>query len=122
MALPSALADRVEQSSLTIWDNASTDGTVEYPKNEFDDHRIAGIVFSDENVTQTAAVYNVWGRSQADLLGKLDNRCLVTAGWTRKLAEAHNDIDNLGVIACWHYPLEESDESAARKAGKIHWS
>lgn len=119
LALPSVLGDPTEEFSLTIWDNASTDGTVEYLKNEVSDPRIADIIFSPENVGQTAVVNEVWSESKADLLGKLDNDCLVTAGWTRKLAEAHRDIDNLGVVACWHYPLDEFDEAAARKAGKI---
>jgi len=119
LALASVLADPTEEFSLTIWDNASTDGTVEYLRNELSDHRIADIAFSKENVGQTAAVNAAWGKSKADLLGKLDNDCLVTAGWTRKLAEAHKDIDNLGVIACWHFPLEDFDEDSVRKAGKI---
>ena len=119
LALGSVLSDPREEFSLTIWDNGSTDGTVEYLKNEVDDPRIADIVFSKKNLGQTTAVNQVWGRSKADLLGKLDNDCLVTPRWSRKLAEAHNDIDNLGVIACWHYPLDEFDEDAAREAGKI---
>jgi glycosyltransferase involved in cell wall biosynthesis len=119
LALASVLADPAEEFFLTIWDNASTDGTVEYLKNEVNDPRIADIIFSNDNMGQTTAANQMWGSSKADLLGKLDNDCLVTAGWTRKLAEAHNDIDDLGVVACWHYPLDEFDESAARKTGKI---
>ena len=34
LALASVLADPGEEFSLTIWDNASTDGTVEYLKND----------------------------------------------------------------------------------------
>ena len=60
LALASVLADPEEEFSLTIWDNASADGTVEYLKNEVNDHRIANIVFSKENVGQTAAVNEIW--------------------------------------------------------------
>jgi glycosyltransferase involved in cell wall biosynthesis len=119
LSLQSVLADPVEEFSLTIWDNASTDGTVEYLKSEVCDSRIADIVLCKENVGQVKAVNEIWGRSRADLLGKLDNDCLVTAGWTRTLAKAHADIDRLGVVACWHYPLDDFDERAARRAGKI---
>lgn len=114
LALASLLADSTEEFSLTIWDNASTDGTVEYMKKEVNDPRIADIIFSKENVGQLAAMNKVWGRSKADLLGKLDNDCLVTPGWTRILAEAHNDIPNLGVVACWHYPPEDFDYERAK--------
>jgi len=114
LALASVLAEPTEEFSLTIWDNASTDGTVEYLKNEVNDQRIADIVFSKENVGQVTAVNEVWGRSQADLLGKLDNDCLVTPGWTRALAQAHNDIPRLGVVACWHFFPEDFDYERAK--------
>ncbi len=114
LALASVLADPAEEFSLTIWDNASTDGTVEYLKNEVSDPRIADIVFSRENVGQTAAVNEIWGRSKADLLGKLDNDCMVTAGWTRTLAQAHRDIERLGVVACWHFFPEDFDYERAK--------
>jgi glycosyltransferase involved in cell wall biosynthesis len=114
LALASVLADPTEQFSLTIWDNASTDGTVEYLKNGVNDPRIADIVFSKENIGQTAAVNEVWGRSKADLLGKLDNDCILTPGWTRTLAQAHHDIEQLGVVACWHFFPEDFDHDRAR--------
>jgi len=114
LALTSVLADPTEKFSLTIWDNASTDGTADYLKNEVDDPRIADIVLSKENVGQTAAVNQVWSRSKGDLLGKLDNDCIVTPGWTRTLAQAHADIEQLGVIACWHYFPDDFDYERAK--------
>lgn len=119
LSLVSILADPTEQFALTIWDNGSTDGTIDYLKNEVNDPRIRDIVLSKANVGQTAAVNEIWGRSQAQLLGKLDNDCLMTPGWTRILAQAHEDIPKLGTVACWHFPLDDFDEEAARKAGKI---
>ncbi len=114
LALASLLADPAEEFSLTIWDNASTDGTVEYLKNEVKDRRIVDIVFSKSNVGQTVAVNAIWSRSKADLIGKLDNDCLMTPGWTRILAQAHLDILNLGVVACWHFFPEDFDYEQAK--------
>ncbi len=118
-ALASVLRDPTEEFSLTIWDNASTDGTVEYLKNEIKDPRIVDVVCCKENKGQVTAVNETWGKSKADLVGKLDNDCLVTPGWTRKIAEAHNDINNFGLVGCWRFPLDEFDEQGVRKAGKI---
>jgi glycosyltransferase involved in cell wall biosynthesis len=111
------LEDSGEQFDL--WDNASTDGTQEYLQN-LKDPRIVETICSEDNQGQTGAMNYVWSKTKAELIGKLDNDCLVTPDWTRILAEAHKDIENLGAVACWHYPLEEFNESAVRKAGKIH--
>ncbi len=112
-ALASVLADATEEFALTIWDNASTDGTIEYLKKEVNDHRISDVIFSKENIGQTAAVNEMWNKSKADLIGKLDNDCLVTPGWTRTLAQAHLDIEKLGVVACWHFFPDDFDYQRA---------
>lgn len=117
LALERILADPSEAFDLTIWDNASTDGTAAYLKSEVSDPRIRDIHLSDTNIGQTEAVNTIWSRSKADLLGKLDNDCLMTPGWTRTLAQAHADIDELGVVACWHF--FEDDFDAQRAAAKI---
>lgn len=112
------LEDHSEEFDLYLWDNASTDGTQEYLKN-LKDPRIAETILSKNNQGQTGAMNYVWSKTKAELIGKLDNDCLVTPGWTRIMAKAHNDIENLGAVACWHFPLDEFNEHAVRKAGKI---
>src|SRR5437016_12509687 len=86
LALESVLADPNEDFVLTLWDNASTDGTSEYLKT-VKDPRIKEIIFSRENVPQTTAVRHVWESSKADLVGKLDNDCLIPRGWLRTLSK-----------------------------------
>lgn len=117
ISLSSILDDSTEDFSLTIWDNASSDGTAEYLRSELNDPRIKEIVCSKKNIGQIAAVNRIWENSQADLLGKLDNDCIMTPGWTRILAKAHEDIDKLGVVACWHFSAE--DFSFERAKNKI---
>jgi glycosyltransferase involved in cell wall biosynthesis len=114
------LEDPKEEFELYLWDNASTDETPEYLK-EIKDPRIREVILSKKNVGQTGAMNYCWGKSKAELVGKLDNDCLVTPGWTRILAEAHRDIERLGAIACWHFRKDDFDEQVARKAGKIQY-
>ncbi|MFA5865312.1 MAG: glycosyltransferase family 2 protein [Phycisphaerae bacterium] len=114
LALKSVLADPQEKFSLTIWDNGSTDGTIEYLKNKVKDPRISNIIFSKANIGQVAAINQIWSHSKADLVGKLDNDCLVTSGWTRVLAKAHEGIDKLGVVACWHFFPEDFNYELAK--------
>jgi glycosyltransferase involved in cell wall biosynthesis len=119
LALVRLLADASEEFFLTIWDNGSTDGTAEYLKNEVNDPRIVDIVLQNENIGAAGAMREVWGTKETEFVGKVDNDCLVTPGWTRRLSEALRDIPRLGAVACWHYRLEDFDEQAARRAGKV---
>ncbi len=114
LALRSILADPTEEFALTIWDNGSTDGTVEFLTKEVSDPRIADLVLCRENRGQTTAVNESWAKLPADLLGKLDNDCIMTPGWTRTLAQAHADIPELGAVACWHFFTEDFDYARAR--------
>lgn len=113
MSLPSLLADPSEEFDLTIWDNGSTDGTADYLKNEVRDRRIVEVVYSPKNVGQVAAVNDVWGRSRADLFGKCDNDRLVTPGWTRTFAAAHEEIPELGAVCAWGFWPDDFDEERA---------
>jgi glycosyltransferase involved in cell wall biosynthesis len=113
-ALASVLTDPTEGFQLTIWDNASTDGTREFLEKEVRDPRVVRMVFSRKNVGQVRAVNEIWSNSRADLVGKLDNDCIVTPGWTRTLAAAHEDIPELGVIGCWHFFKSDFDYNRAR--------
>lgn len=113
-ALPRLLEDPDEEFRLTIWDNASTDGTKEYLKAEARDSRIVDIVFSSSNAGQVIPVNHVWSASRAELLGKVDNDCLLSPGWTRILARAHADIPRLGAVACWHFFPDDFDLQRAR--------
>ena len=110
--LESVLADPSDSFTLTIWDNASTDGTREYLR-DVSDPRIGDVVLSDDNIGQVAAVNTIWSRSKATLVGKLDNDCLMTPGWADTLAAAHEDIPELGVVACWHFFGDDFDEERA---------
>ena len=111
-SLESVLADPSQRFRLSIWDNASTDGTREYLE-KVSDPRIVDVNLSDENVGQVEAVNTIWKRSDAELLGKLDNDCIMTPGWADQLEQAHHDIPELGVVACWHFFDDDFDEQRA---------
>lgn len=114
------LSDPTEDFELSIWDNDSTDGTREYLRSEVSDPRIRQIHYSDENVGQVAAVNAIWSASNADLLGKVDNDCLQTPGWTRTLSAAHRDVPRLGAVACWHYFPDDFDYERAEHKIQTH--
>jgi len=109
------LADPTEEFELYIWDNASTDDTPEYLTYGLKDPRIVKVVLSRENLGQTGAMNYAWNKTKSELVGKLDNDCLVTVGWTRKFAQAHRDITRLGAVACWHFFIDDFDLHRAEK-------
>jgi len=107
------LLSSTEEFDIYLWDNASKDETPEY-LNSMKDPRIVEIILSKENAGQTGAMNYVWSKTKAELVGKLDNDCLVTPGWTRILAQAHKDIERLGVVACWHFFPDDFDYEQAK--------
>ncbi|MBW8041257.1 MAG: glycosyltransferase family 2 protein [Planctomycetes bacterium] len=113
LALPALLGDLTEEFSLTIWDNASTDGTQEF-LSSVDDPRIVEKVFNKENMGLRGAINHLFSNSAADLVGIIPNDLLVTPGWTRPIARAHADVPEFGLIGCWHLGKEYFDESRAK--------
>jgi len=116
LSLSSLLKDPNEEFTLTIWDNGSTDGTREY-LDEVEDSRITRKVFPKENAHLHGAINNFIEKSKADLIGIIPNDFILTAGWTKKIAQAHAEIPELGMIGCWHF--FEDDFSYERAKHKI---
>ena len=113
LAIQSILSDPAGEFSLTIWDNASVDGTREYLES-VEDPRIVRKVMSRANVRVNGAVDEVVTKSTADLVGVLANDFIFPAGWSRTLAQAHEDVPELGQISCWHLGPEFYDEARAQ--------
>lgn len=99
LALRSVLADPKGQFSLAVWNNGSTNRASKCLRTKVCDHRAAEIVFSKDSLGQTAAVNEIWGRSEPDLPGERDGNCMVTPLWTRMLAKVRSDIEQSSALA-----------------------
>lgn len=100
--IPRLLEDPNEEFELYLWDNASSDETPEYLKS-LKDPRIKAVHLNTTNAGQVGAMNWAWSQTSAELVGKLDNDCLATPGWTRTFAAAHRDIPHLGAVGMWHF-------------------
>jgi hypothetical protein len=112
-AIASLLADPAEEFALTIWDNASTDGTREFLES-VEDPRVKRKVFARENTYLTGAANDVFGKSDADLLAIIPDDFLLPPGWTRPLASFHAAVPQAGLISAWFLGEEFFDEERAR--------
>jgi glycosyltransferase involved in cell wall biosynthesis len=101
---------------LHIWDNASTDETPDYLKS-LSDARLKEVTLSKENPGPTQPMNSIWSRTNAELVGKVDNDCLLDPTWADRLSTAHADIPQLGAIACWHF--RDQDFSPDVAGGKL---
>jgi glycosyltransferase involved in cell wall biosynthesis len=112
--ITSLLKDKTEEFDLYLWDNASADDTPDYLKS-LKDNRITEVILSKENVGQTGAMNYAWSKTKAELVGKVDNDCVQTPGWTRVFARAHADIPKLGAVAAWLFFEEDFIYDVAQK-------
>jgi glycosyltransferase involved in cell wall biosynthesis len=112
-AAAALLADPSEGFVLSIWDNASTDGTREFLES-LSDPRIKRKVFARKNVFLTGAANEIFGNSRADLLAIIPDDFLVPPGWTRSLAAFHAEVPQAGLVSCWFLGRDFFDENRAR--------
>jgi glycosyltransferase involved in cell wall biosynthesis len=101
---------------LTIWDNNSDSATKEVV-DKFRNHRcVERVIFNETNEKLRRPTNWFWENSlDADLLGKVDDDCLVSEDWCRVLEQAHRDIPAAGVLACCRFLSEDFDYERASK-------
>lgn len=105
---------------VTVVDNASTDGTVEYLK-ELKHENLREIIFNSKNTGLVKPTKSFWKRSNATYVGKIDNDILVEKGWIEPFLEAHQKVENLGIIGCSHFRRDDyNEELVAQKVSTVN--
>ena len=101
---------------LTIWDNGS-DGETKKVIRAFRNHpAIERIIFNNKNDKLRKPTNWFWENSQdAELIGKVDDDCLVPENWCSVLGHAHRDIADAGVLGCWRFFPEDFRPKVAEK-------
>jgi hypothetical protein len=90
--------------TVTIWDNGSDRETRDIVKQYEGHKRVEQVVYNKKNELLRVPTNWFWEKNpDADLLGKVDDDCLVPENWTDVLEEAHKEIPQAGIVACWHF-------------------
>ena len=107
-----ALVETAEASfRLTIVDNGSTDGTVDFLKQfaRRNSKILSSIRFLDNNSGISQPTNEFWRTSKAEFLGKVDNDTLCPQGWLKRLLDAHRQSSRLGVVGAFHFNTDYVD-------------
>ncbi len=100
-----------------VWHNGDDAETLSVVRS-FEEHpRLHRIHHSEVNLALREPTNWFWARAGGDYLGKVDDDCLVPAGWVERLADAHAAEPRLGAIGCWVFAAEDFD--AERAAWKL---
>lgn len=104
---------------VTIWDNGSDSATKEVVSKFRNHWCVERVIFNDTNEKLLGPTNWFWENNlDADLLGKVDDDCLVPDNWISVLEEAHREIPQAGMLGCWHFLKEDFKYHLAKN--KIH--
>jgi len=114
--LPRLLETCDEHTRVWLWHNGNDQETLEIVRQLSTHPRVARFHHSPENRKLNDATNWMWENSDGDLLGKVDDDCLMPPGWVERLRDAHRAVACLGVVGCWHFvPEDVVPELVARK-------
>ena len=96
-----------ESMRVWVWHNGEDKETLEVVSSFRDHPQFYKFYHSPENKKLNEPTNWLWDNSDADYFGKVDDDCVVPFGWADTLRQAHRDIVNLGIAACWHFMEED---------------
>ena len=112
-SLQALFANTDPMTRIWLWHNGN-DGDTLAVVERFRD-RLFRFVHSKINVQLTKPTNWLLENASGDLLGKVDDDCLVPPSWDRRLEKAHRDEPSFGVLGCWRFFDEDFVPELANK-------
>ena len=98
-----------------VWQNGSDPEALRVVESFRDHPRLHRFRHSPENRKLRDPTNWLWSEAEGELLGKVDDDCLVPRDWPARMREAHAAEPRFGALTCWHHRLEDLDERLYRK-------
>jgi glycosyltransferase involved in cell wall biosynthesis len=106
LSLPRMLDSLPEGARAWVWQNDEHPGTTEVIAQHRSHSRFFRYHRSPQNQRLTEPTNWLWRNATGQLLGKVDDDCLVSPGWVEAFTAAH-EVEDLGIIASWHFQPDE---------------
>lgn len=115
MSLPRLLESCDDRARVWLWHNGTDEETLEVVTSYLGHPRVHRFHHSPENVGLTEPTNWLWSEADGDLLGKVDDDCLVDPSWTATLTEAHATCPSFGVLGSWRFYDEDFEPRLASR-------
>jgi Glycosyl transferase family 2 len=106
LSLPHLLDTVDDRTRVWVWQNGDHEETLEVVKSHLGHPRLHHFHHSRDNVRLNPPTNWLWAQATGELLGKVDDDCLVAPGWVDTLRQAHTD-HTFGVIGSWRFQPED---------------
>jgi cellulose synthase/poly-beta-1,6-N-acetylglucosamine synthase-like glycosyltransferase len=107
LSLERLLATCDETMRVWVWHNGDDAETLKAVQSLRDHPRFFQFHHCSVNKKLREPTNWFWQHSTGDLVGKVDDDCLMPDGWGQTLRKAHTDVAEFGVLGCW--PFLEGD-------------
>lgn len=115
LSLARLLDEADERSRIWVWHNGNDQDTIDVVRNFEGNPRLHFVHHSPENLRLREPSNWFWTNATGDLIGKVDDDCLVPAGWVETLRAAHELNQTLGVASAWPFRPEDHDAPTAQR-------
>ncbi len=114
-SLPHLLNTVDARTRVWLWHNGDDPEVLRVVHAHLDHPRVHRFHHSHDNVRLRPPTNWLWREADGELLGKVDDDCIIEPGWVERLRKAHASQD-FGVIGAWRFrPEDFRPDLAARK-------
>lgn len=114
LALKSLLECCDSKTRVWVWHNGQDENTLSVVQSFLPHKAFYRFHHSPTNCRLREPTNWFWKESDADYLGKVDDDCLSQSHWVATLRQAHEDVRDFGVIACWGFMPEDFNYDLAQ--------